>query len=155
MTRYTHPTPARATYASDSRDEVTFPPLPSEEIARGGDGYDWIGAVTGWTVISSWGDDGYDLGQWPYQALAVCPPWLSTSSTQGYGMATYCEGDVTVTAYRTYDELEDAIARYAHSVWWLTENGPENTPKKFEGLDDEYKRPYGGRPLHLAEGTAK
>jgi hypothetical protein len=134
--------------------EVTFADLPSEEIARGGDGYDWISAVTGWTVIALWGDDGYDLGQWPYQALAVCPPWLSTGPGTSYGMATYCEGDVDVTAHRTYLELEEAIARYAHGVWRLTENGPSEVPDRFEDLAEEFKRPYGGRPLGIQDPGA-
>lgn len=154
MSRYTNPTTPRASYRTGRHTvEVTFPALPSEEIARGGDGYDWISAVTGWSVIALWGTDGYDLGQWPYQALAICPPWLTTGTQQAYGMATYCEGDVEVTAHPTYLELEEAIGRYAHGVWKLAENGPHDVPDRYEDLAEELKRPFGGRPVGMGSAT--
>jgi len=58
-------------------------------------GYDWMELIEehGWAVLSSWGCDGWDLGQWPYVMVAV----TRTADSIGnlFGIAAYCEGDVT------------------------------------------------------------
>ena len=59
-------------------------------------GYDWMELIEehGWAVIPSWGCDGWDLGQWPY--VMVAGTRTADSIGNLFGMATYCEGDVTL-----------------------------------------------------------
>lgn len=118
-----------------------LPDLPSEAIARAGDGYSWMDELKGWIVLSSWGSDGYDLGDWPLQILAVCRTRCEYGTREGYGMLTYCEGDTTVTAYETRAALHDSVSRYAFGVWTMTENGPDNLPATYEELPDALKMP--------------
>ncbi|HSL35278.1 MAG TPA: hypothetical protein VK883_00495, partial [Arthrobacter sp.] len=58
-------------------------------------GYDWMELIGehGWAVIPSWGSDGWDLGNWPYVMVAA----TRTADSIGnlFGVATYCEGDVS------------------------------------------------------------
>ncbi len=58
-------------------------------------GYDWMELIEaeGWAVIPSWGCDGWDLGQWPHVMVAA----TRTADSIGnlFGVATYCEGDVS------------------------------------------------------------
>ncbi|MDQ0733537.1 hypothetical protein, partial [Arthrobacter sp. B1I2] len=64
-------------------------------------GYDWMELIEaeGWAVLGVWGCDGWDLGQWPYVMIAV----TRTADTIGglFGVASYCEGDVKTTYYRS------------------------------------------------------
>jgi len=108
-------------------------------------GYDWMQLIEehGWAVIPSWGNDGWDLGQWPYVMVA------GTRTADGignlFGVATYCEGDVTCTFYRSKSEQHEAITTHAH-YWWKngTAHGPANLPETATELPDRDRRPYTG-----------
>lgn len=93
-------------------------------------GYDWMEEIEeeGWAVIPSWGVDGWDLGEWPYVMVAG----IRTNDDKGpiWGMATYCEGDVKTTWYRTQAAHWAAISEQAHFHWM---NRPASSPK---GLPD-------------------
>jgi len=76
-------------------------------------GYDWMELIGehGWAVIPGWGSDGWDLGNWPYVMVAA----TRTADSIGnlFGVATYCEGDVSCTFYRTKARQWDAITEQA------------------------------------------
>jgi hypothetical protein len=95
----------------------------------------------GWAVLSSWGCDGWDLGQWPYVMVAV----TRTADSIGnlFGIATYCEGDVTCTYYRTKARLWDAITEQAFYHWKNGQaQGPADLPEAASELPSRYRMPY-------------
>ncbi|SLK12585.1 hypothetical protein [Arthrobacter sp. P2b] len=108
-------------------------------------GYDWMELIEehGWAVIPSWGSEGWDLGQWPLVMVAG----IRTADGIGnlFGVATYCEGDVTCTFYRSKSQQHEAITKHAH-YWWKngTAHGPTNLPETATGLPDRDRRPYTG-----------
>ena len=106
------------------------------------DGYDWMDVISehGWAVIPSWGHDGWDLGQWPYVMVAV----TRTADSIGnlFGIATYCEGDVTCTYYRTKARLWDAITEQAFFHWKNGQaHGPDDLPEAAAELPSRYRIP--------------
>ncbi len=127
----------------DPTDFAALPDLPSPRRTRSGDGYDWMDDLRGWTVISGWGVDGWDLGAWPYQILAVSRAHDAVGDV--FGMCTYTEGDTTARALRTQDALYEAITDYAYSIWRFVGNGPENLPARRAALPRQYSQPYEGR----------
>ena len=109
-------------------------------------GYDWMELIEehGWAVLSSWGCDGWDLGQWPYVMVAV----TRTADSIGnlFGIATYCEGDVTCTYYRTKARLYDAITEQAFFHWKNGQaQGPSDLPEAAAELPSRYRIPYVAR----------
>ncbi|MBG0741103.1 hypothetical protein IV500_17165 [Paeniglutamicibacter antarcticus] len=112
-----------------------------------GDGYDWMGRVEarGWQVISGWGCDGWDLGSWPY--IMIAGTRTRDEAGELWGMASYCEGDVTTTWHRTRDAHWEEISRHAHFHWQSGQSdGPATLPATAEKMPPEWKRPY-GEPL--------
>ena len=110
----------------------------------GGDGYEWMGRIEarGWHVIGSWGCDGWDLGSWPYIIVAGFRTRDETGDL--WGMATYCEGDVTTTWHRTQAAHWEAISHHAHFYWQSGQaDGPDTLPATAEKMPLEWKRPYG------------
>ncbi|MEV8150549.1 hypothetical protein AB0O52_20695 [Arthrobacter sp. NPDC080073] len=105
-------------------------------------GYDWMELIGehGWAVIPSWGCDGWDLGQWPYVMVAG----IRTADEIGnlFGVATYTEGDVTCTFYRTKAAQWDAITEHAF-YWWKNgqAQGPEDLPMAAAELPSRYRQP--------------
>ena len=101
-------------------------------------GYDWMELIEehGWAVLSSW-----DLGQWPYVMVAA----TRTADSIGnlFGIATYCEGDVTCTYYRTKARLWDAITEQAFFHWKNGQaQGPADLPEAAAELPSRYRMPY-------------
>ncbi|MBT2598038.1 hypothetical protein [Arthrobacter sp. ISL-72] len=108
------------------------------------DGYDWMDVISehGWAVIPSWGCDGWDLGQWPYVMVAA----IRTADEIGnlFGIATYCEGDVTCTFFRKKTQLWDAITEQAFFHWKNGQaQGPEDLPVAAAELPSRYRMPSG------------
>jgi hypothetical protein len=57
----------------------------------------------GWTLISSWGRDGWNLGDWPYIAI-------STRISAGrFELQQVVEGDYDLYQFGSYADLEAAI----------------------------------------------
>ena len=105
-------------------------------------GYDWMDLIEqhGWTVLSCWGSEGWDLGQWPYVMVAA----TRTADRIGnlFGVATYCEGDVTCTYYRTKARQWDAITEQAFSHWKNGQaDGPADLPETAAELPSRYRMP--------------
>jgi hypothetical protein len=105
-------------------------------------GYDWMELIEaeGWAVVPSWGCDGWDLGQWPYPMVAA----RRTADSIGnlFGVATYCEGDVSCTFYRTTARQWEAITEQAFFHWKNGQaHGPDDLPEAAAEL-----RPATGSP---------
>jgi hypothetical protein len=48
-----------------------FGELPALPNPLAGSGYDWMGQLANaWHVVSAWGQDGWNLGNWPYVVVA-------------------------------------------------------------------------------------
>jgi hypothetical protein len=106
-------------------------------------GYDWMELIGehGWAVIPSWGSDGWDLCNWPYVMVAA----TRTADSIGnlFGIATYCEGDVTTSYYRTQARQWDAITEYAFFQWKSGQApGPADLPEAAAELPSRYRLPY-------------
>lgn len=76
------------------------------------DGYDWMGSLASpWEALPSW--KGRQLGDWPYMCVANCvaPDPRHPNDTQRllYGVAVYCEGDVTINGYDTRAEMNQRL----------------------------------------------
>lgn len=107
------------------------------------DGYDWMELIEaeGWAVIPSWGCDGWDLGQWPYVMVAA----TRTADSIGnlFGVATYCEGDVSCSFYRTKVGQFEAITEQAFFHWKNGQaHGPDDLPEAAAELPSRYRMPY-------------
>nr|WP_015061952.1 hypothetical protein [Arthrobacter sp. J3.40]AFK89329.1 hypothetical protein [Arthrobacter sp. J3.40] len=106
-------------------------------------GYDWMELIEaeGWAVLGVWGCDGWDLGQWPYVMTAV----TRTADTIGglFGIASYCEGDVKTTYYRSQRAQWEAITEHAFFSWKNGQaHGPDNLPEAAAELPSRYREPY-------------
>ncbi len=93
-----------------------------------GSGWEWIeeGLPEGWHVEPSWGRNGWDLGAWPLIAVAL---FIDEDRDQ-YAVATYTEGDVTVSRYQSRGALYVAVNEIAEFHWRLGQSrGPSDLPE--------------------------
>lgn len=82
------------------------------------EGYDLIGIGdrNGWRAMAGWGEDGWDLGNWPY--VVVLFRDRSVSETEvAFERATYVEGDITIDTYDSREERERATDETAVFYW--------------------------------------
>ncbi|MFK0047742.1 hypothetical protein ACIQU4_27375 [Streptomyces sp. NPDC090741] len=90
-----------------------------------GDGFDWIRQLPiGWKHVPQWGADGWDLGAYPYIVVAHydCPLDVL------YGVATFTEGDVTVSAWGSREARDAETDEIALGLWHDRENAPADLP---------------------------
>ena len=90
---------------------------------------------------SELGCDGWDLGQWPYVMVAG----IRTADKIGnlFGLATYCEGDVRTTFYRTKSRFWTAVSEQAFFHWKNGQaQGPDDLPSTFDGMPAKYRQPH-------------
>jgi hypothetical protein len=123
---------------ADTHEEIRNVPVLRDYHVNGG--YDWMEVIEaeGWTVLSSWG---WDLGQWPYVMVAA----IRTSDAIGnlFGVASYCEGDVTCTFYRTQHAQYEKITEHAFFSWTNGQaHGPADLPETAAELPGRYRGPY-------------
>ena len=60
-----------------------------------------------------------------------------------FGLATYCEGDVTCNYYRTKSRFWDAISEQAFFHWKNEQaQGPADLPEAAAELPSRYRIPY-------------
>ncbi|GGU40721.1 hypothetical protein [Streptomyces violascens] len=78
----------------------------------------------GWTGIRDWGTEGWDLGNWPYQAVAL----YDSPFELCYAFAVYTEGDVSVEAWATREERDASVDVLALSYWSDPDRGPVDAP---------------------------
>jgi hypothetical protein len=100
---------------------IHLPPLPSDPHA--GSGWDWMGNLHRWAPIPGWGQDGWDLGEWPYAIVCTCAV-RGPGKAMVYGVATYTEGDVAVAAYADHHDRVRAIDELALAGWRRRDSGP-------------------------------
>ena len=109
------------------------------------DGYAWMDLIEphGWAAIANWGTDGWSLGRWPSAVVAATHTADSTGKL--FGVASYCDGAVTCTYFRTEARQWDEITKHAQ-YWW--KNGPApapvDLPEHAADLPSRYRQPYTG-----------
>ena len=131
-----------ATLATQDTHETLFG-VPVLNDYHMNTGYDWMEdiAAAGWTVLPAWGSDGWDVGSWPYVMLALNR--IHDAEGELFAMATYCEGDVKTTYYRTQSAQWAAITAYAFWQWKHGQaDGPADLPESIEDLPAQYRTPY-------------
>ena len=63
-----------------------------------GEGYEWMSQLgNGWYAVPGWGQDGWDLGSWPYVIVCHCDG--DTDEGQPFGLVVYVESDVTMREF--------------------------------------------------------
>jgi hypothetical protein len=75
------------------------------DYSRSDNGYGDIevNAEEGWNALSSWGLDGWDLGEWPFVVLSV------RTQEEGYELLSVVEGDHTLYCFDSQEERAAAI----------------------------------------------
>ncbi|CAM3307774.1 hypothetical protein PSET11_02458 [Arthrobacter ulcerisalmonis] len=127
------------TRTADTGEVITEPNLPSAEWC---DGYDYMdrAAKHGWSAMGNWGEEGYDLGAWPYVIMFVRV--VRDGGRHLYGFGRYVEGDLSADYYRSKEACNEAISRQAFWYWHHGQSdGPRNLPETFESLAPEYRVP--------------
>src|SRR5256885_3652624 len=98
-------------------DAKLLPALPARDYERVQDGWEWMDAVAaarnGWYIVSLWGSDGWNLGQWPYVIFAH---YDNLNGKGVWGRAIHVEGDITVYAYDSEAERDRTTS--ANAVWY-------------------------------------
>jgi len=79
------------------------------DCALSGDGYDdmELASRSGWHAVSSWGRNGWDLGNWPYVVISVRTH--TDRVHDAYEMRQTVEGDTDVYAFSTAADRDAAI----------------------------------------------
>lgn len=109
---------------------MELPPLPYGYI---GDGYDYMDRLKGgWYAVANWGQDGWDIGAWPYQIV------MHFDGDGLYGYATYTEGDLTVEPFTTRAARDQRTNEYF--VWfWKQKLNVSEAPRD---INDPRLGPY-------------
>lgn len=103
----------------DEAPTALLPPLPEWT----GEGYEWMGNLAhGWHAVGLWGDQGWDLGRWPYVII------VHFDGDGLYGRAVYVEGDLHTGAYTVRAARDQATSDTAVFYWRTYENGPDLPP---------------------------
>lgn len=134
------------------------------DALSGDDGYGWIARVEEssrignvWRVVSSWGLDGFDYGDWPYVAIAHG----FVQETEADRIAPYrimerVEGDVTLWAFEDQAQRDAAADEMARRSWSRSpeDHGPTMaailavTPEG-EALPSRFRGPFSWKRLEL------
>jgi len=96
------------------------------------DGFAFCAAAekAGLKPIAGWGQDGWDLLDWPYYVLAAgkLPAGaVPEGPTEKFVYLTYCEGDLTLAEFDTKAELYAGIDELAV---WFWRSRPDRGPKQ-------------------------
>lgn len=124
---------------ADTGEAISEKNLPSAEWCEG---YDYIdrAARAGWSAMGNWGEEGYDLGAWPY--VIMFTRVVRDGGRYLYGFGHYVEGDLSADYYRSKEACNEAISRQAYWYWKNGQSdGPKNLPATFESLAPEYRVP--------------
>ncbi len=112
----------------------------------GGEGFEFIEEMqhNGWFVIPSWGNEGWDAGEWPYQSYAM---WLTDDASW---TCQYTEGDVLIVEYETPEDAVESLDRAIAFGWNLRDRGkPKDLKLDLTGLPEnpEYRGPFSWKRL--------
>jgi len=122
------------------------------------DGYEDMEAEEkrGWTVISGWARDGYDLGDWPYVTIY-------TDMLDGkFALMQIVEGDRSVYAFESEEDREAAIDYlflwYAAGDRWAREQGSWIDREALDAgtldVPPEFRGPFSWARLEAEEAAA-
>jgi hypothetical protein len=104
----------------------------------GDDGYDYMRIMQPlrWCVVSSWGLEGWNLGDWPLVVI------LHRRTTCGFELAYKVEGDITVYRYPTRD-LRDA-ATDCLALWHWIHDGKDwvDGVESIDAAPDRLRGPF-------------
>ncbi|KFG71355.1 hypothetical protein [Streptomyces mutabilis] len=125
MTDTSHPSGDDRPFTSGPVPLELLPFLP-EDFHDGGDAGDWLAHLKpwGWTGVRDWGSEGWNLTNWPYQAVALYDSPFDIC----YALAIYTEGDVAVEAWATREERNASVTALALSYWSHSDRGPADAP---------------------------
>jgi hypothetical protein len=106
-----------------------------------GDGYDVMeqAGKRGWHAVAAWGQDGYDLGSWPYVIF------FFRDREGQYDLLYYVEGDVTMYSCPTQDIRNVIVDELAFFHWKYQ---GERWVEEFASIDqlpDTLRGPYRAR----------
>lgn len=104
------------------------------DYSRSDDGYGDMeqAAKAGWRVLSGWGRDGWDLGDWPYVVISI----KDTAEPSMYGtfqLQSVCEGDHDIYAFNS-DADRSAALDYLF-LWYQAGTGDLSIDIDREALD--------------------
>jgi hypothetical protein len=122
------------------------------DYSKSDDGYGdmEVNESEGWETISGWGEDGWDMGNWPYVMLSK--RW--TTDKNLFEVLSVCEGD---HSYYSFATIEDAYAALDYLFAWyspeivgidraiLDEGGIEPDPK--------FREPYTSKRAFAGDRT--
>lgn len=99
------------------------------------DGYEFIaaGQAAGWRSVAAWGEQGWDLGDWPYVVV------LFRELRGTFQRAIYIEGDITIATYASSVDREKATDETAFFYWraagdaWIIDHTPGQEPAQLRG----------------------
>lgn len=121
----------------------TVEPEPFWTVAHGSgaDGYDTMDAAAkrGWTAVAAWGEDGWDLGTWPYVIL------FTRSRGGRWEVAHYTEGDVTAYAFPDQAIRDTVLDSTAFWYWKSREEPWVAQYERVEQLPPRLRGPYGAQ----------
>lgn len=120
--------------------EIKPDPFWQIQQMQGADGYDTMEAANarGWHEIADWGSEGWNLGEWPYLII------FFKKTPDGYQLAEYCEGDITVYKCPTKEIREAITDEIAFDNWkrqgesWV--KGIESAEQAPDNLRGPYSR---------------
>lgn len=136
-----------------TRDELATHHLTEHgrDYSRSDDGYGDMEQATkaGWHVLSGWGRDGWDLGDWPYVVLSV------RDIAGSFQLQSVCEGDHTIYVFNSDDDRSAALDYLF--LWYQAGTGDLHIEIDREALDagtlrvdPMYRGPYSRTRLHAA-----
>jgi len=112
-----------------------------------GDGYDFINeSAPGWTSISGWGLDGWNMGDWPL--VVVQTRKLDSDVDAPWEMRTYVEGDLTTHSFKTRSDLIAALDQTALFYWRHLGHGPEAARSEPANQHPEWSGPFSWERLN-------
>lgn len=130
---------ATITHTTDTGRPISAPALPHSEWDSGYD-YMELAESNGWVAIGTWGQDGWNFGNWPYVMGFYRHERAGGENFWGFG--TYLEGDLVTDYYESRTALMEAIDRRAFADWKGGHaDGPTDLPGKFEDLPAKYRGP--------------
>lgn len=129
------------TYDTGWYEQYADQPEPFWIVERGlgAGGYEMIEAAAkrDWRAVTSWGEDGWDLGNPPYVIL------FARNRGDLWEVAQYCEGDINTYAFPHQAARDAALDSIAH--WQWTTRGEEwvRPYPRVELMPPRLRGPYG------------
>lgn len=126
------------TKLQDTKATVELPQGPARR--PGHDGWDWMANVPRpWSVIGVWGEEGYDIGDWPYVIYAL--GHAEVDGVEYFGYTKHVEGDIYTYWFAGERNRDLAVSEEARWDWSHTSGGEKY--KTVEDMPLNRTVPYG------------